>query len=453
MKISITENARGYLKGKVSVMIASLLGAWIVSFPYEGQLLYNLAKSNGVECTGILDISLIMLVVGLVAGGISIRTIEAAKKVLIVSIPLCIILTVAFLFQTYSIWTFLMGVCAIIAGMCITACGHLIQKEIEPDNRFRTAAEAIIYISTLKMLLHNISLYISMQMGIGFVLIILGAAWFLALRKLNFEYKKSYPYIFDKKKGMKALLVLFLFIMIVAIDFGIMTLIVNPKYNSFDWLTSWYWLLPYAAAAYFMIRIRKSEIRSNLLYISVGMIGFGFLLFLVTDQSIVSYLAVNTVMMAAWAIYDVFWWSTLAGMLDLTKNPATIFSVGFSAIMVGVLLGKVIAENSPVLPQFSLYVVPMAVICSTLVILPVLHRYLASMIKKNAELQVDFPENADGLTDREKQIVALLLKGRTYKLIAADLYLSENTVKTHIKNIYSKLGVKSKAELFNFIMD
>jgi DNA-binding CsgD family transcriptional regulator len=55
----------------------------------------------------------------------------------------------------------------------------------------------------------------------------------------------------------------------------------------------------------------------------------------------------------------------------------------------------------------------------------------------------------DTLTEREKQIAALLLKGRTSKLIAAELYLSENTVKTHIKNIYSKLGIKSKSELFN----
>lgn len=56
------------------------------------------------------------------------------------------------------------------------------------------------------------------------------------------------------------------------------------------------------------------------------------------------------------------------------------------------------------------------------------------------------------LTKRESEITALLLKGRTYKMIASELYLSENTVKTHIKNIYSKLNIQSKMELVNLLM-
>lgn len=57
------------------------------------------------------------------------------------------------------------------------------------------------------------------------------------------------------------------------------------------------------------------------------------------------------------------------------------------------------------------------------------------------------------LTGRENEIVDLLLKGRTYKMIAEELYLSENTVKTHIKNIYSKLGIKSKTELIRMFVE
>ncbi len=56
------------------------------------------------------------------------------------------------------------------------------------------------------------------------------------------------------------------------------------------------------------------------------------------------------------------------------------------------------------------------------------------------------------LTQREREIAALLLKGRTYKMIAGELFLSENTVKTHIKNIYFKLNIKSKTELVNLMV-
>lgn len=453
MITSITKKAKGYLSHRISMVVASLLGAWIISFPYEGQLLYTLAKSYGVESVGILDISLMMLVVGLVAGGIFIRSIQTAKMVLTISIPLCMLLTGTFLFQTYEIWAVMLAACAAMGGMCITACGHFLQREVEPENRFRTAAEMLICIFIFRMVISNVSQYISIQVGIVFIIVILGAAGYLVIRKLNAVDKKSYPRVFDKKMALKALLVLFIFIAIVAIDYGIMTQIINPKYNSYEWLSSWYWLVPYVAAAFLMSRVKKEDTRTSLLYVAVGLIGFGFVLFFIMDYSISSYLIVYTVMMSAWAIFDVFWWSKLAEMFEMAKNPAVPFSVGFSALMFGVLSGKLIAENSVAIPYFSLYMIPMAVICSTLVILPVLHRYLSSMIRKNAELQMDMPDNTELLTDRERQIVALVLKGRTYKLIAAELHLSENTVKTHIKNIYSKLGVKSKAELYNYIMN
>jgi DNA-binding NarL/FixJ family response regulator len=51
-----------------------------------------------------------------------------------------------------------------------------------------------------------------------------------------------------------------------------------------------------------------------------------------------------------------------------------------------------------------------------------------------------------GLTNREKEILAQLSKGKALKMIAADLSISLDTVRTHIKNIYEKLQVHSQAE-------
>ena len=41
----------------------------------------------------------------------------------------------------------------------------------------------------------------------------------------------------------------------------------------------------------------------------------------------------------------------------------------------------------------------------------------------------------------------LLLRGYPYKLVAARLYISESTVKSHVQNIYGKLGIHSRTEL------
>jgi DNA-binding NarL/FixJ family response regulator len=51
------------------------------------------------------------------------------------------------------------------------------------------------------------------------------------------------------------------------------------------------------------------------------------------------------------------------------------------------------------------------------------------------------------LTPREKEMLQLLVKGFSYKEIAANCFISTQTLNSHIKNIYLKLNVHSRAEL------
>jgi len=53
------------------------------------------------------------------------------------------------------------------------------------------------------------------------------------------------------------------------------------------------------------------------------------------------------------------------------------------------------------------------------------------------------------LTDKEQLVVQLLTDGLSYKMTADRMQISMNTVRTHIKNIYSKLQVHSKAEVIS----
>jgi len=46
-----------------------------------------------------------------------------------------------------------------------------------------------------------------------------------------------------------------------------------------------------------------------------------------------------------------------------------------------------------------------------------------------------------------------LLQGKTYRIIAGELYISENTVKYYVKNIYSKLKIQSRGELVNIFLE
>ena len=50
------------------------------------------------------------------------------------------------------------------------------------------------------------------------------------------------------------------------------------------------------------------------------------------------------------------------------------------------------------------------------------------------------------LTARETQVLELLTRGKSYKMIADELIIDKETVRTHIKNIYRKLEVHCKAD-------
>ena len=52
----------------------------------------------------------------------------------------------------------------------------------------------------------------------------------------------------------------------------------------------------------------------------------------------------------------------------------------------------------------------------------------------------------DGLTSRERQVLALLVSGSTNRVIARELYITERTAAVHVSNVLQKLGVRNRTE-------
>jgi DNA-binding CsgD family transcriptional regulator len=52
-----------------------------------------------------------------------------------------------------------------------------------------------------------------------------------------------------------------------------------------------------------------------------------------------------------------------------------------------------------------------------------------------------------GLTAAERRVAALVAEGRTNREVAAELFLGERTVETHLSHVYAKLGLRSRSEL------
>lgn len=79
--------------------------------------------------------------------------------------------------------------------------------------------------------------------------------------------------------------------------------------------------------------------------------------------------------------------------------------------------------------------------------LPGMDRLEREKGRPESELMAAAMRQAYGLTEKESEVLALLLEGNTYKKIATLLFVSDSTVQSHAKNIYRKVDVHTKQQL------
>jgi DNA-binding NarL/FixJ family response regulator len=66
--------------------------------------------------------------------------------------------------------------------------------------------------------------------------------------------------------------------------------------------------------------------------------------------------------------------------------------------------------------------------------------------RPGSALGLDWPGRTEGLTDRESEVLALITQGKSNAEIASLTFLSPNTVKSHIRATYRKIGAASRAQ-------
>jgi DNA-binding NarL/FixJ family response regulator len=66
--------------------------------------------------------------------------------------------------------------------------------------------------------------------------------------------------------------------------------------------------------------------------------------------------------------------------------------------------------------------------------------------RRSPSVGQDWPGRSEGLSERESEVLALITQGRTNTEIAAVTYLSINSIKTHIRSTYRKIGVGSRTQ-------
>ncbi len=450
---------RHFLKRIYSVAGFAFLFTYILTFVFEGKVLYGLLKHYNAKPELYITLAIAFHFAGLFTGGLIAKNIKTARKVMISAMGFCVLFSLPFYFNVPFIWSIGLIALGYASGNAVAAWGFFLKAFTPRNERLRSCADVLI-ISNILMIAINVTCEIWSPFA--------ALTFSLACIPLGCFFISLLPVVSDTDKTEKPLnfvnpiWILALFIFIITINSGLMYQVINPAFEHLKNLVIWYWALPYILALIILRLLPIYGKRSHVLYIGLGMIMTAFISFMLLSRRETDYLIVDTLMLGACGIFDLFWWSILGEMLDYTDNPAKIFGIGLSSNVLGVLCGGLLGMliTSIKLPSAEVAVIALIVVCITLIILPSLNRQLVLLLKSHTYLSVysGMSQNEqndvvgllklpDPLTSREKEVLQLVLSGKSNCEIASELFISQNTVKTHIRNIYSKYNVKSRMEL------
>ncbi|WP_459479103.1 helix-turn-helix domain-containing protein [Clostridium saccharoperbutylacetonicum] len=78
-------------------------------------------------------------------------------------------------------------------------------------------------------------------------------------------------------------------------------------------------------------------------------------------------------------------------------------------------------------------------------------KYFNTPIFMDNNKLTDYFKQKYNITEKQTEIIELIIQGLTYKEIATKLFISPKTVDNHVQNIYQKLNVNSKMQLSHFV--
>ena len=432
-------------------------------------MLYSLLDLYQREASHYIFTGIVTHFVGLFSCGFFVKSPSAAKHMMLAGMGLCVVATIPFFFAPSALWIGGLLVGGYASGCAVASWGHFLKIYTPKNERLQSSADVLIYSNILMITVNVVAINWSPYIGLTFsaLCLLLGIVFTLALPSQS-EFSATGKIKSKANNDIsKPLLLLCLFVVIITINSGLMYQVMNPAFQHHTGLVSWYWAVPYIIALVLMRNLPQTAKRSMVLYAGMAMIMGAFVCFMLLGRNTFDYLVVDTLMLGACGIFDLFWWSILGEMLDYTDNPTRVFGIGLSANVLGVFLGGVlgVAVTSVQVPSAEVAVIALAIVCVTVAILPLLNRQLVKLLKSHAYLAVydnmspdqqntilKELEPLDPLTAREQEVLEWILSGRSNREIATSLFISESTVKTHARNIFSKYDVSSRAELISALL-
>lgn len=461
---------------------------WLLSFPFYGPVLYVAATMLEYRGLSMPFVFTLFHALTFLTAGLLFANVKIWKQVMIVSLGLSLATSMALLFSPPPVWPWAMAVLGVAAAAFTISWSYPFTTFVSMGTRLKTMASVIIGANIVYITFNHLSRSVSPTL----LLILSGIPLCFALLPLIFfpaESGLKPPLAAPLRKGAvfpaPLLLTLCLFIAGLYLSSGFMYNILQPFLSGPGSLLIYYRYLPYITVLVIMLYCGERLQRYFMIYMGVSLLGLAFVSFALLYRSTAGRFITTTLIEAAFAFLDLFVWTTLGDLAFIYGAPFQFFGYALAAMLFSILVGELIGVELLKIGEHHRLVTALfaaAAIFLTYTVIPWLnermqkdlYRFLSNDYNEgenagNNELKAAARESKaqqsalgralklllphQKITPRETEITALLLKGLTNREIAAQLFISENTLKTHLRNIYPKFGVAQKRELLSLVLD
>lgn len=455
-------------KKHFAVWSIALYFSWVLAFPYYGIVFLPL--NEGLDATAYYCTSAYLMfhALGYLAGALFLKKTYPWKYLMSGSLVGTIAINLAIWFSPAALWVAGFSLLGFISSFYVLGWSHL-YRLFYPADKVHIIVHMAVRSNIIAVLIIALSTIVPKTVLMAVMLTPLLAAGWLLISK----GPKPIPAVTPIPKTTiifpsLLMLVLCLFFAAFKLSAGFMYRVIHYSYPVMDHyrlIDTYYHYIPFIFTLVFILHYHKKIQRHFLAFAGIALLGLSFVTFALAGENLVSFILTTTLIEAAFALLNVFSWTLLGDLSSSYGSAHRFFGFGLFAILFGTFTGGLIGEylllhgDSP-RALTALYAT--AAIFLTLVIIPwfkekvedketglILKDYLTQPLAPDDLLSLLFAEV--GLTAREKEVSRLLLEGLSNKEMAGKLFISENTLKTHLRNIYRKFGVSKRNELINLM--
>ena len=445
------------------ILSMPLYFGWLLSFPYYGPVFEVAITPYAGEHSLFLFFAVTHGLTYLLAG-LFIRDINTGVKMMWVGLLATFLTNAVLLLQQDILWLPAMVIFGFSSSLFVLGWCCFYSLFIPQIGRLKIMAAVMILANGVFILFNLISSFLYAQVVLALALLPLFGVGLL-LYRFNIPYLKTSKSIKKTVNVPKPLLVIIcLFVFALYLNGGLMFRIIIPSMDVQIPLAFYYRFIIYILVLIIMYLYGEKLQKLFSIYMTVSLLGLAFVSFALISELAAGFILTVGLLEAAFAFLDLSVWVTLGSLAFLYKAPFHFFGLALAANLGGIILGDLFGE---VLLQSGESIRLMTALFASLSIFIVL--FIVPWISRQIDdsLPGIFEEKASNynltgndlgkleahlmpgqkLTPREMEITSLIIKGYTNKDIAEKLHVSPNTIKTHLKNIYNKFGIKKKKEL------